>query len=371
MTRDEIRGLIGGYATGSLSEAERKILFDAALEDQELFDELAGEQALKEALEEPGAKQRLLGALTGTESRWKNAWALGVAAAASVALIAGVLVLRPTSKVEKPEQIAQVERPALPEPDAPVVIPRPAVPAPKVARAPVEAAPVQPELKKEAAPAGEPAAELQADATVAIASPPAIRSPGPQAGTGPAPIPQPAVPQAAPQAVPQTFAPQAFAQGNAVATTGTLAAPPAEGLGGGVGGGGGGGGRGGGRGGRAGAARAAVVPGPASPRFAFNYGITPEGALRITPAANGFLAVYSNNGNVAQGLFFDRQLQAGSSTEIPLPADCTEAMVAFSARPRGAAVLSADGPMDPASGTKSDPNPSPDSVLIAVIPVKR
>ena len=48
MTRDEIRGLIGGYATGSLSEAERRTLFEAALDDQELFDELAREQALKE-----------------------------------------------------------------------------------------------------------------------------------------------------------------------------------------------------------------------------------------------------------------------------------------------------------------------------------
>jgi hypothetical protein len=74
MTRDEIRGLIGGYATGTLTEAERKILFEAALQDQDLFDELAREQALKEALEEPGAKQRVIAALERPKNRWPHAW---------------------------------------------------------------------------------------------------------------------------------------------------------------------------------------------------------------------------------------------------------------------------------------------------------
>ena len=56
MTADEARKLLGGYATGSLTEAERKVLFEAALQDQELFDELAGEQVLKEVLDEPGTR---------------------------------------------------------------------------------------------------------------------------------------------------------------------------------------------------------------------------------------------------------------------------------------------------------------------------
>ena len=60
MTPDEARKLLGGYATGLLTEAERTALFAAALEDQELFEELAGEQALKEVLDEPGARQRLM-----------------------------------------------------------------------------------------------------------------------------------------------------------------------------------------------------------------------------------------------------------------------------------------------------------------------
>jgi hypothetical protein len=41
MSREEIQKLIGGYATGSLTAGEQQALFEAALEDQELFDELA------------------------------------------------------------------------------------------------------------------------------------------------------------------------------------------------------------------------------------------------------------------------------------------------------------------------------------------
>src|SRR6516162_9616273 len=40
--------LLGGYATGTLTSAEREALLHAALDDQDLFDELAREQSLKE-----------------------------------------------------------------------------------------------------------------------------------------------------------------------------------------------------------------------------------------------------------------------------------------------------------------------------------
>ena len=77
MTRDEARQLLGGYATGSLTEAEREALFEAALEDQELFEELAGEQALKEVLDEPGARQRLIAALEPPRRHRVWLWAYG------------------------------------------------------------------------------------------------------------------------------------------------------------------------------------------------------------------------------------------------------------------------------------------------------
>ena len=42
----ETERLLGGYATNTLTADERKLLYQAALEDQDLFDELAREQAL-------------------------------------------------------------------------------------------------------------------------------------------------------------------------------------------------------------------------------------------------------------------------------------------------------------------------------------
>ena len=69
MTRDDARKLIGGYATGSLTESERRLLFEAALEDQDLFDELAREQELKELLDEPGARDRLIAAVDAARAR--------------------------------------------------------------------------------------------------------------------------------------------------------------------------------------------------------------------------------------------------------------------------------------------------------------
>ncbi|MGH9592465.1 MAG: hypothetical protein ACRD5L_05195, partial [Bryobacteraceae bacterium] len=133
MTRDEIRNLIGGYATGSLSESERKLLFDAALEDQELFDQLTQEQALKELLEEPGAKQRLLTAL-GSESvpekRRLVGWPWALAAAGCLAVVIGVVMLRAP---EKPREIAAVAQPV--EQETPAIAPQSVAPvAPPVVR---------------------------------------------------------------------------------------------------------------------------------------------------------------------------------------------------------------------------------------------
>ena len=114
MSTDEARKLLGGYATGSLTEAERTALFQAALEDQELFDELAGEQVLKEVLDEPGARQRLIAALE--PPRKHRAW-LWVTAAATVAIavVIGIVVSQRTPP-PPPQQIAQVMK--SPEPVA-------------------------------------------------------------------------------------------------------------------------------------------------------------------------------------------------------------------------------------------------------------
>ncbi len=63
MKPEEIRMLLGGYATGSLTEEERKALFSAALENQEIFDALADEEALRELLADPRYRRDLAAGL--------------------------------------------------------------------------------------------------------------------------------------------------------------------------------------------------------------------------------------------------------------------------------------------------------------------
>ena len=40
MTDEDIRNLLGGYATGTLSDEEQRALFEAALHDEKLFAEV-------------------------------------------------------------------------------------------------------------------------------------------------------------------------------------------------------------------------------------------------------------------------------------------------------------------------------------------
>lgn len=64
MTPEQIRQLVSGYATNTLSEQERERLFALALEDQELFDELMREQPLVELLADPDARDELMESLS-------------------------------------------------------------------------------------------------------------------------------------------------------------------------------------------------------------------------------------------------------------------------------------------------------------------
>jgi len=63
MDRDELDRLLAEYATGSLSEAEKEKLFAAALDDQDLFDQLMEEDSLREVIALPGARDRLIDSL--------------------------------------------------------------------------------------------------------------------------------------------------------------------------------------------------------------------------------------------------------------------------------------------------------------------
>jgi|GEM_PF-881919 len=55
--------ILGGYATDTLTEEEKRQLFEAALHDQTLFNALADEEALKALLADPEARQRILSSL--------------------------------------------------------------------------------------------------------------------------------------------------------------------------------------------------------------------------------------------------------------------------------------------------------------------
>jgi hypothetical protein len=79
MSREDIQKLLGGYATGTLTSEEQQALFEAALDDQELFDALAREQSLRDLLQDPGARAHLLAALDDRPEPWyRKRWLMSV-----------------------------------------------------------------------------------------------------------------------------------------------------------------------------------------------------------------------------------------------------------------------------------------------------
>ncbi len=147
MTQEEIRKLLGGYATNALSVDQRRILFEAALEDQELFNALQNEDALKELLDDPVLRDQVRRALVtpARSSRragfsWRR-WAFGVAMPAAAAVILIVVM----NRANAPKLISMREPAA--SPAAPNEV------APKLEAVPPPAA------KKQSAPARAPQAQ--------------------------------------------------------------------------------------------------------------------------------------------------------------------------------------------------------------------
>ncbi len=72
MTPREAELLLGGYATGILTEGERHALFEAALGNQALFNAMADEEVLRDLMADPGARADLLRAVTSDArgERW-------------------------------------------------------------------------------------------------------------------------------------------------------------------------------------------------------------------------------------------------------------------------------------------------------------
>jgi hypothetical protein len=145
MTNDQARKLLarkllGGYATNSLTEAERKALFEAALDDQDLFDALQQEEALKELLADPISRNQIRQALVVPQvSRaapwWSRGWPWVGAAGAVAAAVLIVAVIR--SNPQPGYQVARVAPPApvSVEPSKPAII-TPAQPKPRLKKLP-------------------------------------------------------------------------------------------------------------------------------------------------------------------------------------------------------------------------------------------
>ena len=122
MMTDEIRKLLGGYATDTLSESERAALFEAALEDQELFEALQNEDALRELLADPVSRDQIRQALRPaglgrSRAWWRRGWIVGSASLAVAASIAIALVWqRPPVRPAATVQMAQKVEPKLEAP---------------------------------------------------------------------------------------------------------------------------------------------------------------------------------------------------------------------------------------------------------------
>ena len=169
MSPEDIKKLLGGYATGTLTAEERQALFAAALEDQELFDALAREQSLRDLLRDPAARAELLSALDTLASRTGGFWqwlrrpAVAGLAMAGVAAIAIVAVWQGTRvaplKPAEPVIVADLKRPE---------------PVPGLSSAPPVAPARQPEASTRTKAGDAPAAAMtDKKTTLAIAPPPA------------------------------------------------------------------------------------------------------------------------------------------------------------------------------------------------------
>jgi hypothetical protein len=191
---DDVRNLLGGYATGTLTEEEKKVLFEAALHDDALFAALADEHALKELLEDGAVRAQLLRAteeprftVLGALREWfesSKSKALVATGAVLLAVIGFQQTRQTRQQVETtaPPNMAELRRPST-GPDAFTANqpkPAPATP-PSSASKPAAARRVAvPEIsgdsnqpKREQAPAAVVAeADQQAVATAAATPPP-------------------------------------------------------------------------------------------------------------------------------------------------------------------------------------------------------
>lgn len=188
----EAEKLLGGYATGTLTEEERQRLFAAALDHQEIFDALMDEEALRDLLADPAVKAQLILALAHSATPnvvpfWRRTGVLGAAASLLVAATAGLVFLRSPDKTPPPLHEEAPKAPPAQSVEAPTAAPSSKgaalkttpvekakeVPAPiQLAESAAAAPPApirQPVAAPAASPAGAPAVMAPAQETVSWA----------------------------------------------------------------------------------------------------------------------------------------------------------------------------------------------------------
>jgi hypothetical protein len=112
MTREEARKLIGGYAFNTLTDQEKQALFAAALEDQEIFDALQSDQALRDLLDDSASRAALRQALQTPRKPWYGSW--WTWSAAAVVLAAILLAILPKRQPAPLKEMARLTQSAPP-----------------------------------------------------------------------------------------------------------------------------------------------------------------------------------------------------------------------------------------------------------------
>ncbi len=109
MRREEIDRLLARLSSGELTSTEREALYNAALEDQALFEEIFAEQALAEALDDDVVRDTFLNAektrqreaaAAKVEKRRIPWWGWAVPAAVAASTVIGVILLREPARDE-------------------------------------------------------------------------------------------------------------------------------------------------------------------------------------------------------------------------------------------------------------------------------
>jgi len=231
MSPREAEKLLGGWATGTLTEDERRALMRAAMNDQALFDALADEESLRDLLSDPAARKRLLDAVAPRRRPWLS-WILRPVPVSAFA--GGVFAILLVTAVRHAGVRSQYEAPqagevAAVQPKVERVVPSAPAPDPEAGgarRFRQEAQPGGRTLPRQGA--GQPARNLDTGGPDQPAPPsrPTVIEPPPVVGT---PAPQPDVPRVAEAASPVEVRARDTAQEPRMEAAASAAAPaPAD-----------------------------------------------------------------------------------------------------------------------------------------------